>query len=154
MRQETGVEIDRPIDEVFEYTNSNVVDWSIIVVEKEVINEKSEGVGTTFRCVTEENGKNRMEFLGTVTRHEPPNVSAIHLDGKYFDLDVTYLFEDLGGRTRITQQSTVTPKAFFIKAFMFLLGWAMRKSSCKATENELNNLKRLLEEGAGQRKEP
>jgi hypothetical protein len=31
-----------------------------------------------------------------------------------------------------------------------VFGWMMKKSTCKALENELNNLKRLLEEGAGQ----
>jgi hypothetical protein len=43
----------------------------------------------------------------------------------------------------------VSPKGVF-KVFFFLFGWMMDKSACKALENELNNLKRLLEEGAGQ----
>ena len=47
-------EIDRPIDDVFRLTNNHVAEWSIIVVEDEVINEQPGGVGTTFRTVTEQ----------------------------------------------------------------------------------------------------
>jgi len=147
MRQQASVEIDRPIDEVFEYTNRKVAEWSPTVVEDEMIEEKPDGVGSTFRCVTEDHGR-RMEFEGVITRHEPPNVSAIRMTGQHFDIDAEYLFEDLGGRTRVTQRSSVAPKGF-LKVFFFLFGWMMRKAGCKAAENELANLKRLLEEGAG-----
>ena len=44
-------------------------------VEDEVIEDKN-GVGTTFRCVTEERGR-RMVFQGVVTLWEPPTKSAI-----------------------------------------------------------------------------
>jgi len=146
MKQQASVEIDRPIEEVFEYTNNHVAEWSITVVEDEVIEATPDGIGTTFRCVTEDHGK-RMEFEGVVTRREPPTLSAIHMEGKPFDIDAEYAFEDLGGRTRVTQQSTVTPKGF-LKVFFFLFGWAMNKAGCRALQNELDNLKRMLEEGA------
>jgi len=90
-----------------------------------------------------------MEFQSIVTRHEPPRASEIHLTGQHFDIEAEYEFEDLGGRTCVTLRSSVTPKGPF-KVFFYLFGWMMRKSACKAQENELNNLKRLLEEGAGQ----
>ena len=56
MRNAASVEIDRPIDDVFRLTNDHVAQWSIIVVEDEILDKKPEGVGTTFRTVTEENG--------------------------------------------------------------------------------------------------
>lgn len=143
MRTESSVEIDRPIGEVFEYTTRNVAEWSIIVVEDEVIDEKPEGVGTTFRVVTEDRGS-RMEFDGVVTRHEPPTAHAVLMKGKQFDIEAEYLFEDLGGRTRVTQRSTVTGKGF-VKAVFLLFGWLMRKSGCKSLEKELSNLKQLIE---------
>lgn len=143
MRNEGSIEIDRPIDEVFRVTNDHVAEWSIIVVENEVLDEKPDGVGTTFRTVTEESGK-RMEFQGVVTRHEPPRASAIHMTGQMFDIDVEYYFEDLGGRTRVTQRSNVAGKGFF-KVFLFLFGWLMNKSSCKALDKELESLKRYCE---------
>jgi hypothetical protein len=147
MKQQASIEIERPIHEVFDYTVNNVAEWSITVVEDIPIEEKPDGVGSTFRCVTEDHGR-RMEFEGVVTRHEPPYLSAIHLAGQHFDIDAEYQFDDLKGRTRVTQRSTVTARGF-TKVVLVLFGWMMRKSACKALDNELKNLKRLLEEGAG-----
>lgn len=143
MQNEASVEIDRPSDEVFRLTNNHVAEWSIVVVENEVLDEKPEGVGTTFRTVTEDHGK-RMEFQGVVTRHDPPHASAIRMTGDAFDIEAEYTFEDISGRTRVTQKSTVTGKGFF-KVFMALFGWLMDKSSCKALEKELDSLKRFCE---------
>ena len=143
MRTELSVEIDRPIAEVFEYTTNHVAEWSLTVVEEEVLEEKPEGVGTIFRLVTEEQG-GRMEFHGIVACHEPPTASAVHMIGQYFDIDVAYLFEDLSGRTRVTQTVAVTPKGF-LKVPFFIFGLVIKRSGCKAQEKELTNLKRLLE---------
>jgi hypothetical protein len=51
------IEIDRPIEDVFRLTLDHVPEWSLTVIEDEVLEENSEGVGTTFRIVTEEHGK-------------------------------------------------------------------------------------------------
>lgn len=147
MQTAGSIEIERPIDEVFRLTNEHVAEWSIIVVEDEVLEEQPGGVGTTFRTVTEDNGR-RMEFQGVVTRHDPPHASAVQLTGEMFDIETEYTFEDLGGRTRVTQGAQVTGKGFF-KWFMFLFGWLMNRSHCKATGNELNNLKKFCEEHPG-----
>ena len=147
MHSIASVEIDRPIDEVFRYTNGNVADWSLTVVEDELIEDKG-GVGDTFRCVTEDKGQ-RMEFQGTQTLWEPPNKSAISLIGKSFDIQAEYRFEDLDGRTRVTQESTVSGKGF-VKVMFFLFGWMMNKQGCKAVMKELESLKAKLESGAGQ----
>lgn len=150
MRTEASVEIDRPIEEVFEYTNDNVAEWSITVVEDEVIESTPDRVGSTFRCVTEDRGR-RMEFAGEVVCWEPPNRSAVYLAGKQFDIAAAYHFEDLGdGRTRVSEDAVVSPKGF-TKVFFALFGWMFRSAGWKAMENELLSLKRLLEDGAGQR---
>jgi hypothetical protein len=144
MQTEGSVEINRPVDEVFRLTNEHVQDWSIIVVENEVLDEKPGKVGSTFRTVTEEHGR-RMEFQGVCTRHDPPHASAVRMAGDTFDLDVEYLFEDLGkGRTRVTQRSQVKAKGFF-KVMLFLFGWLMKAFSGKALEKELNSLKNFCE---------
>ena len=143
MQTEMSIEIGRPIGEVFDYTVNNVAEWSLIVVEDEVLDEKPEGVGTTFRLVTEERGQ-RMEFAGVVTRHEPPPAHPVVMKGRQFDIEAEYSFEDLGEHTRVTQRSTVNAKGF-LKAIFFLFGWLMRKSSCNALEKELSHLKQLIE---------
>jgi Polyketide cyclase / dehydrase and lipid transport len=147
MHSLASVEIDRPINEVFTYANEKVAEWSLTVVEDEVIEDK-DGVGTTFRCVTEEKGR-RMEFQGVVTHWEPPTRSAVNLTGPMFDIEAEYRFEDLNGRTRVTQESTVKGKGF-VKVMFFLFGWLMKKQGCKAVTNELESLKMKLESGAGQ----
>lgn len=132
---------------MFEYSLNNVVEWSLTCVEDEVLEERnSGGVGTRFRIVTEESGR-RMPFEGVVTRHEPPRESAIQLVGQHLDIDVLYLFEDLGGRTRVTQRSIVAGKGF-VKVIFTLFGWAMKGAGCKAQQNELLSLKRHCEQRA------
>ncbi len=147
MHSHASVEIDRPIDEVFVYTNEHVADWSLTVVENELI-EQHNGVGTEFRCVTEDHGQ-RMVFDGVVTAWEPPTRSAISLTGKSFDIEAEYRFEDLNGRTRVTQESWVRGKGL-LKVFFFLFGWLMKKQGCDATQKELESLKQKLEAGAGE----
>jgi uncharacterized protein YndB with AHSA1/START domain len=144
MRSDRSVEIDRPIEEVFRLTTEHVAEWSIIVIEDTVLDEKPGGVGTTFRTVTEENGK-QMVFEGTVVRHEPPFVNAVEMRGQYFDIHAVYLFEDLGGRTRVTQKSEVFGKGIF-KLILAVMGWMMRSASCKALDKELASLKRFCEQ--------
>jgi uncharacterized protein YndB with AHSA1/START domain len=143
MRTQGSVTIDRPIDEVFRLTNDDVSKWSIIVVENEELETTPEGVGSTFRIVTEERGQ-RMEFDGVVTEYDPPRASAIHMTGKMFDIAAEYTFEDLGGSTRVTQISSVHGKGL-AKVMFLCFGWMMRKSSCRALEEELNSLKLFCE---------
>ena len=147
MHSLASIEIDRPIDEVFTYTNEKVAEWSLTVVKDEVIEDRH-GVGTTFLCVTEDKGR-RMDFQGVVTVWEPPTRSAIRLTGKSFDIEAEYRFEDVSGRTRVTQESTVSGKGF-VKIMFFLFGWLMNKQGCKAVNKELESLKQKLEDGAGQ----
>ncbi len=147
MRTEGSIEIDRPIDEVFRLTNDDVAKWSIIVVEDELIDEGSKGVGTRFRTVTEEHG-NRMEFQGVVTAYDPPYALAIKMTGPMFDIEAAYTFEDLGGRTRVAQLSNVTGKGA-MKLFFMLFGWMMNRAGCEALAKELNSLKKYCESQAG-----
>jgi len=145
IQTEARVEIDRPIDEVFDYTTNHVAEWSLTVVEDEPLETMPDGgVGSTFRCVTSNNG-HRLEMRGTVTQYEPPLKSAVHLVSDPFEIHALYLFEDLGGRTRVTQVSVVTPRGFLFKLMFTVAGFFIRKSGCEAGLKELQNLKRCLE---------
>lgn len=136
-----SVEIDRPIEKVFYYTNENVAEWSLTVVEDEPLERKNDGgVGSTFRCVTEDQGR-RMEFLGEVTKWEPPALSEVLLIGKQFNIEAEYQFEDLGGRTRVTQTSFVKPNGIVMNVMFLVMSPFMKKSSCDAVQKELDSLK-------------
>lgn len=139
-----SIEIARPIEEVFDYTNHNVAEWSITVVEDEVVSETPDHLGSTFRCVTEDHGC-QMEFQGTVTVYDRPTRSVVQLTGKQFDIQAEYTFEDLGASTRVTQRSMVFPKTLFTKLFFGTFGWLFRSSGCKATQKEMESLKQHME---------
>jgi hypothetical protein len=143
MQSERSIEIDRPIDQVFRLTHEDVAQWSIVVVEDEVIEEKPGGVGTTFRTVTEDHGK-RMEFQGVITAYDPPYAFAVELTGQMFDIEAAYTFEALGSRTKVTQFSKVQGKGF-MKLFFLACGWMMNKANCDAQDKELNSLKQYCE---------
>ena len=143
MQSEASVQINRPIEEVFEFTNDHVVEWSLTVVEDTVTHETPGRVGTTFKCVTESRGQ-RLEFRGEVTRWEHPYVSAINLVGDTFDIEAAYFFETTADGTRVTQKAIISPKGLMRIPFI-LFGWMMGKASCNEALKELENLKRVLE---------
>lgn len=148
MKTAISVEIERPISEVFRYTNENISDWSLTVIEDEILDETPEKVGSTFRILTEERGR-KMEMTGVVTRYEIDRLSEVHLTGPGFEIDALYEFKDLGnGKVRVTETAQVHPKGLF-KVMLFLFGWAMKRSNCKALQNELDSLKEKLEAGGG-----
>jgi len=72
MDSQVSIEIDRPIEQVFNAANECITEWSVTCVSDEIIEDKG-GVGTTFRMVTQERGK-EMEFTGEVTRWDPPSI--------------------------------------------------------------------------------
>ena len=144
MQNEVSIEIDRAIEDVFRLTRNHVAEWSITVVEEEVLDEKPDGVGTTFRTVTENHGK-RMEFQGIVTRYDPPHAYAVQMTGDMVDIETEVTFEDVSGRTRVTQRANVTGKGA-LGLFLFLFGWMMKQSHCKASAAEFESLKRYCED--------
>lgn len=143
MHSQTSIEIDRPIDEVFRLTTEHMPEWSRILVEDEILQQTPEGVGTTFRTVTADHGR-RMEFQEVITQYDPPCVNAVQMTGDMFDIETEFRFEDLGGRTRVSQTADVTGKGAF-RVFLFLFGWLMIKANCKASQVELENLKQYCE---------
>lgn len=144
MQTERSVEIEAPIDHVFEVATKRVVEWSEIVVEEEILHETPEGVGSTFRVVTVDRGQ-RMEFAGKVLEMDRPHLNVAEMIGKQFDIHVHTTLKDLGGRTLLTQVSTVNGKGFF-KVMFALMGWMMKKSNCDALDKELAGLKALAEQ--------
>jgi hypothetical protein len=143
MKSEASIEIERPIEEVFEYTIRKVVEWCSIVVSDEVINETPDMIGTTFKTVTDDRGR-EMVFDGRVIEHAPPNRHVVEMVGKQFDIKAEYSFEDIDGNTLVTERCEVKGKGFF--RFMFIvMGWLMRKASCRDLARELENLKKFAE---------
>lgn len=144
MQNETSIIIDGPIDKVFDLTLNNVAEWSNVVTREEILEDRNNGgVGTRMLIYTSDRG-NEMVFDSEVINLDRPHTSAIKMTGKHFDIEAAYHFEDLGGRTKMTQFSTVEGKGF--TKFMFsMFGWLMKRASCDAQNKELCSLKAYVE---------
>lgn len=153
MRAEGSIEINGPIDQVFELTIHNVAEWSDVVLEDVVIEEKPGMVGTTFRTVTKTpNSTKTMIFTGEVTHHAPPHLHAAFMQGEQFTMDVVYKFEEQNGKTIVTQTSVVEGKGV-MKILFKVMGWLSKtplgvnidQAQCDALQQELNRLKHYCE---------
>ena len=145
MKTVASIEIDRPIETVFDYTVNNVSDWSETVVEETVVEETPDGVGSRFHMLTRDPGGKEMPFDGTVTLNEQPTAHTVVMIGEKFDIEASYTFDDLGGRTRVNMVSIVTPKSLGMKLMILLFGWLGKRSGCKALESEFACLKKKVE---------
>lgn len=145
MRTTRSIDITGSIEDVFRLTLDDVTAWSNVVTEDVVVEDVNNGdVGTKFRSVTEDRGQ-RMEFEGTVTQYDAPNLCAVKLVGQQFDIFAEYTFEDIGNdQTRVTQDSVVKGKGLLAVLFM-CCGWLMKKGACDALNKELQSLKQFCE---------
>ena len=119
--------------------------WVPNVVENEDLEVTENKIGSTFRQVYLENGR-RMEMSGTVTGYEANRRLTLEINGDAFDLFLDYRLEDLGGRTRLTQDSTVRFKGF-LKIIGPIMTPFVKKSSMKQLEDSFATLKGLAESG-------
>lgn len=144
MKTESSVEIDAPIDLVFDVTNDDVAKWSLVVVSEETVEETANVVGSRFRSVTSSNGR-ELTLNGTVTSYERPRHSACTLTSDQFDIDVGYWFEDLAGRTRVTQVSVVSPNGWFLPLLFRFMKGSLSRQSYNAAKREMESLKSYCE---------
>ncbi len=139
-----SIDIDAPPARVFKWIFESELNklWLPNLVEAEVLKSVPGEVGNTFRQLYVENGR-RMEMFGTVTGYEKDRYLACEITGPFL-LHVDYRLEDLGGRTRLTQNSEVTMKGF-MKIIGFLLGPMMKKMAAKNSGSSFSKLKQLAE---------
>ncbi len=148
MRCTSSIEIQAPPDRVFFWINDpeQVMKWVPNIVENEIVEEKPGHVGTSVRQVYEEHGR-RMEFHGTVTRHEENRSLGMNLQGDMFDLEVNYELEDLGGRTRVTQHAEVRFKGFMMRILGPIMSFFTKKSSNRTLQESFERLRDHCESG-------
>lgn len=146
MKNTYSLEIAAPPERVFNwiYDSDRLLQWLPNLVENEVLTAERNGVGSRFRQVYVENGR-RMEMVGEVTGFEQGHFLACDLRGQPFDLKVAYRLEDLGGRTRLTQDSEVALKSLPMKIVMTLLAPVIRKATHKSVDSSFAKLKELVE---------
>jgi uncharacterized protein YndB with AHSA1/START domain len=149
MKNTYSFEIDAPPERVFAciYDAEHLKQWLPNLVENEVLAAEERGVGSRFRQVYLENGR-RMEMTGVVVGFERNRYLACEIRGPMFDLDVEYRLEDLGGRTRLTQDSQVLFNNVAMKILTKLLAPVIKKASRKQLDSGFAKLKTLAESRA------
>ena len=116
MKDSYTLEIAAPPAKVFALINDSdsQKQWIPNLVEDERLTITDEVVGSTFRQVYLENGR-RSEMEGEVVVYLPDEYLACEIRGKAFDLVVDYTLEDLGGRTKLTQNVEILFKSVPLK---------------------------------------
>jgi uncharacterized protein YndB with AHSA1/START domain len=142
MRIEESVQINRPLNEVYEYVANpeNLPEWSGIVqeVHKEAQGELREGA--RYTTVAKFLGR-RFETPMQVTSHEPPRRHSDRSTGGPFEQEYTFVLEETaGGGTRLTEVAEGEPGGFFR-----LVGPLLEMAGRRQFRTDLANLKDLLE---------
>jgi uncharacterized protein YndB with AHSA1/START domain len=140
---EIPVEIDRPVDEVFQYFTdvARIPEWNSLVLEM-TPSARPIKVGTTTKIRLRLLGRT-VEATQEVLEYELNRKVVMRTPAPLAVTD-TWLFEPLGsGRTRLTYTSVGTANGFFKLADPIVTRVAKKQLSA-----QLETLKELLEAGA------
>ena len=150
MKNHYSIEMDAPPEKVFYWLDDpqRVMKWLPNLIEHEDLEVTADRVGTTFRQAFDEKGR-RMEMTGVVTAYEKDRRYACEISGSAFDLMVDYKLEDLGGRTRVTQDSEARFKGLFKIVGLIMIPFAKR-SSKKHLDESFGKWKSLAEGSDGE----
>jgi len=141
MRIQESVQINRPVEEVYEFVANpeNLPEWTGTVIEtrKDTLGPLLEG--NTFTSVAKFLGR-RIESPFEVTAHEFPRRHSHKSTGGPLPTEWTLTFEEVAGGTRYTQVAEGEPGGFF-----GLVGPLLERVGRRQLRTDLANLKDLLE---------
>ena len=101
--------IDAPASIVFPWLEDSerLRQWVPNIVEDMALTETPEKVGSTFRQVFLERGK-QMEMTGEITAYTENERMRVYMQGDMFDLDADYILTALSPeRTEVTQDTAI-----------------------------------------------
>lgn len=144
MKTEFSTELPAPPERVFYWLDDaeRVKRWIPNVVENVDLEVTPDRVGSTFRQVFDEKGR-KMIFNGRVLAYEANRRLHLFMEGEMFDLDIDYRLEDLGGKTRLTQDSTAIFKSLLWKILGPPMCLFMKKAAMKEMEQNMQRLGEL-----------
>lgn len=137
---EVSIFINRPIEQVFEYTvdGHNLHNWQSGFFEHELLTEGPKRVGTRVREVRQV-GPRRAEIQGEVTAFELNKRFGTKTLTKPY-VTVNYTFESENGGTRIQYKFTLTPVGF-----MRLMEPMIARGIKSDSQKDFEKLKNILE---------
>lgn len=140
MQFSNTITIERSPHDVFVFVSDleNVPKWNYAIVETQKTSDGPVRVGTTYRQVRAL--PSRSEETLHVTELEPDRRFVVHGRLGPFEGTLTYEFEDVGGRTRLTNKADIEGRGIKRLAAPIVSGRVR-----DAVTANLETLKRLLE---------
>jgi hypothetical protein len=146
MRISFSIDISQKPEEVFPWIAEpeKALLWQKGVKKGEIIQERPEKIGTTFREVMEEDG-NHLEMSGVITGYIHNQLIAFHLKSKIHKVDVRYSIVGNPEKSTITMESRIYWK-FPMNVLSIIIGRKIQEKILRQVEAEFLELKRLCEE--------
>ena len=138
-------EILKPPEVVFPWIAEphKAMQWQKNVKGAEIIINKPEVVGTTFKEEIEEGG-NSLEMRGVITKFIEDQIVAFHLESKMHEVDVSYSLEGVNKTTRVTVDARINWK-FPINLLSLFIGRKMKRGIAEQLKTEIFELKKICE---------
>jgi len=135
--------IPRPPEIVFPWIADpdKAMKWQKNVKSGEIIENKPEIVGTTFKEVIEEDGS-RLEMHGTITKYVKDRTIAFHLRSRIHEFDVSYSVEGMGSGTKISIDAAIDWR-FPMNVMSLFMGSKMKEGLRRQMELEVQELRTL-----------
>jgi uncharacterized protein YndB with AHSA1/START domain len=145
MKISCQIEIEAPQETVFYWIEdpSRAMKWMTSVTHTEIIDQKPDLIGTTFREYVEENGSGT-EMEGVITDFVPNQRIAFHLEGGYNAVDVDFTLQSREGITQLTQRADVRFKGK-LRVLSLFFGPTFKRKITSQMEQEFSTLKALCE---------
>ncbi len=139
---EVGLEINKPVEEIFAYLADprKETEYSGVTQEVRVEGSGPIGKGTKYFQTAKFMGK-RLDSLIEITEYEPNRRVTYRGVSGPMPMTWTYQLEPVGRGTRVSMNGEAEPSGFFKLASPVMQG-PMKKQA----ETELRNLKELLED--------
>jgi len=117
--------------------------WQTGVGETRILRRAPDWIGTTFtEVVRDDSGSTEMR--GVVTDYRENEALAMHLEGDYDTVDVSWSIEPVGQHTRLTQRSDIRFKGF-LRVMSILMRPVFRKKILSELRAECARLRGLCE---------
>ena len=138
-------EILKPPDLVFPWIADpeKAMKWQKNVKGGEILINKPETIGTTFKEVIEEDG-NSLEMQGEITKYIENEIIGFHLKSKIHEVDVSYTVEEINKATRLSIEAIVKWK-FPMNIISLFIGKKIEEGLKNQLNSEVLELKRICE---------
>lgn len=139
--------ISQPPEVVFPWIADpqKAMQWQKQVKGGEIIVNKPEAIGTTFKETIQEDGGS-LEMSGTITKYIPNRTVGFHLESRIHKFDVSYTLEEINRKTKFRIEAIVTWK-FPMNIVCLFVGKRIQEGLVRQLESETLDLKKICEMG-------